>query len=151
MRTGCKHHGDCFTCPFADCILNELEAAQQDAIDGINQEKKRSPKYEYNHRRYLKRKEQEKEKQKIYRERRKAGLPKKEGTKTSDWNEYQRKYREEHREEIRALNRRNYYKHREERLEAGRKYREKKRREKDEMLKLLQGNRETADDLQVSG
>lgn len=151
MTTGCKHHGDCFTCPYPDCILNELEAAQQDAIDGINQEKKRSPKYEYNHRRYLQRREQEKEKQKIYRERRKAGIPQKEGNKTSDWNEYQRKYREEHREEIRALNRRNYYKHREERLEAGRKYREKKRREKDEMLKLLQGNRETADDLQVSG
>ncbi len=151
MTTGCKHHGDCFTCPFADCILNELEAAQQDAIDGINQEKKRSPKYEYNHRRYMARRESEKEKQKIYRERRKAGLPQKEGNKTTDWNEYQRKYREEHREEIRALNRRNYYKHREERLEAGRKYREKKRREKDEMLKLLQGNRETADDLQVSG
>ena len=151
MTTGCKHHGDCFTCPFADCILNELEAAQQDAIDGINQEKKRSPKYEYNHRRYMARRESEKEKQKIYRERRKAGLPQKEGNKTTDWNEYQRKYREEHREEIRALNRRNYYKHREERLEAGRKYREKKRREKDEMLKLLQGNREAADDLQVSG
>ena len=151
MTTGCKHHGDCFTCPFADCILNELEAAQQDAIDGINQEKKRSPKYEYNHRRYMARRESEKEKQKIYRERRKAGLPQKEGNKTTDWNEYQRKYREEHREEIRALNRRNYYKHREERLEAGRKYREKKRREKDEMLKLLQGNRETSDDLQVSG
>ena len=151
MRTGCKHHGDCFTCPYPDCILNELEAAQQDAIDGINQEKKRSPKYEYNHRRYMERRESEKEKQKIYRERRKAGLPQKEGNKTTDWNEYQRKYREEHREEIRALNRRNYYKHREERLEAGRKYREKKRREKDEMLKLLQGNRETADDLQVSG
>ena len=151
MTTGCKHHGDCFTCPFADCILNELEAAQQDAIDGINQEKKRSPKYEYNHRRYMARRESEKEKQKIYRERRKAGLPQKEGNKTTDWNEYQRKYREEHREEIRALNRRNYYKHREERLEAGRKYRERKRREKDEMLKLLQGNRETADDLQVSG
>lgn len=151
MTTGCKHHSDCFTCPFADCILNELEAAQQDAIDGINQEKKRSPKYEYNHRRYMARRESEKEKQKIYRERRKAGLPQKEGNKTTDWNEYQRKYREEHREEIRALNRRNYYKHREERLEAGRKYREKKRREKDEMLQLLQGNRETADDLQVSG
>ena len=151
MRTGCKHHGDCFTCPYPDCILNELEAAQQDAIDGINQEKKRSPKYEYNHRRYMARRESEKEKQKIYRERRKAGLPQKEGNKTADWNEYQRKYREEHREEIRALNRRNYYKHREERLEAGRKYREKKRREKDEMLKLLQGNREAADDLQVSG
>ena len=151
MTTGCKHHSDCFTCPFTDCILNELEAAQQDAIDGINQEKKRSPKYEYNHRRYMARRESEKEKQKIYRERRKAGLPQKEGNKTTDWNEYQRKYREEHREEIRALNRRNYYKHREERLEAGRKYREKKRREKDEMLKLLQGNRETTDDLQVSG
>lgn len=151
MTTGCKHHSDCFTCPFADCILNELEAAQQDAIDGINQEKKRSPKYEYNHRRYMARRESEKEKQKIYRERRKAEIPQKEGNKTANWNEYQRKYREEHREEIRALNRRNYYKHREERLEAGRKYREKKRREKDEMLKLLQGNRETADDLQVSG
>ena len=71
MRTGCKHHGDCFTCPYPDCILNELEAAQQDAIDGINQEKKRSPKYEYNHRRYMARRESEKEKQKIYRERRK--------------------------------------------------------------------------------
>lgn len=131
MITGCKHHGDCFTCPFPDCILNELEAAQEDAKFGINQEKKRSPRYEYNHRRYMKRREQEKEKQKIYRARRKAGLPQKEGNKTTDWNEYQRKYREEHREEIRALNRMNYYKHREERLEAGRKYREKKRRERD--------------------
>lgn len=118
MRTGCKHHGDCFTCPFPDCILNELEAAQEDAKFGINQEKKRSPRYEYNHRRYMKRREQEKEKQKIYRERRKAGLPQKEGNKTADWNEYQRKYREAHREEIRARNRRNYYLHREERLEA---------------------------------
>ena len=151
MRTGCKHHGDCFTCPFADCTLNELEAAQQDAIDGINQEKKRSPKYEYNHRRYMARREQEKEKQKIYRARRKAGLTQKEGNKTADWNEYQRKYREEHREEIRARNRRNYYKNREKRLEAGRIYREKKRREKDEMLKLLQGNRQAADNLQASG
>ena len=106
MRTGCKHHGDCFTCPYPDCILNELEAAQQDAIDGVNQEKKRSPKYEYNHRRYMARRESEKEKQKIYRERRKAGLPQKEGNKTADWNEYQRKYREEHREEIRAFSRR---------------------------------------------
>lgn len=79
----------------------------------------------------MKRREQEREKQKIYRERRKAGLPQKEGNKTADWNEYQRKYREAHREEIRARNRRNYYLHREERLEAGRKYREKKRREKD--------------------
>lgn len=131
MKTGCKHWKDCFTCPFRDCILNELEAAQQDAIDGINQEKKRSPRYEYNHRRYMKRREQEKEKQKIYRERRKAGLPQKEGNKTADWNEYQRQYREAHREEIRARNRRNYYLHREERLEAGRKYREKKRSEKD--------------------
>lgn len=131
MTTGCKHHGDCFTCPFADCILNELEAAQEDAKYGINQEKKRSPRYEYNHRRYMKRREQEREKQKIYRERRKAGLPQKEGNKTADWNEYQRKYREAHREEIRARNRRNYYLHREERLEAGRVYREKKRRERD--------------------
>ena len=131
MRTGCKHHGDCFTCPFADCILNELEAAQEDAKFGINQEKKRSPRYEYNHRWYMKRREQEKEKQKIYRARRKAGLPQKEGNKTADWNEYQRKYREAHREEIRARNRRNYYLHREERLEAGRIYREKKRRERD--------------------
>lgn len=131
MRTGCKHHGDCFTCPFADCILNELEAAQEDAKFGINQEKKRSPRYEYNHRRYMKRREQEKEKQKIYRARRKAGLPQKEGNKTADWNEYQRKYREAHREEIRVRNRRNYYLHREERLEAGRIYREKKRRERD--------------------
>lgn len=132
MRSGCKHHKDCFTCPFADCILNELEAAQADAKDGINQEeKKRSPKYEYNHRRYMARRESEKEKQKIYRARRKAGLPQKEGNKTADWNEYQRKYREEHREEIRARNRRNYYKNREKRLEAGRIYREKKRRERD--------------------
>lgn len=131
MKTGCKHWKDCFTCPFRDCILNELEAAQEDAKFGINQEKKRSPRYEYNHRRYLKRREQEKEKQKIYRERRKAGLPQKEGNKIADWNEYQRQYREAHREEIRARNRRNYYLHREERLEAGRVYREKKRREKD--------------------
>lgn len=132
MRSGCKHHKDCFTCPFVDCILNELEAAQADAKDGINQEeKKRSPKYEYNHRRYMARRGSEKEKQKIYRARRKAGLPQKEGNKTADWNEYQRKYREEHREEIRARNRRNYYKNREKRLEAGRIYREKKRRERD--------------------
>lgn len=131
MVTGCKHWKDCFTCPFSDCILNELEAAQMDAKYGINQEKKRSPRYEYNHRRYMKRREQEKEKQKIYRARRKAGLPQKEGNKTADWNEYQRKYREAHREEIRARNRRNYYLHREERLEAGRAYREKKRRERD--------------------
>lgn len=129
MVTGCKHWKDCFTCPYSDCVLNELEAAQQDAIDGINQEKQRSSRYEYNHQRYMARREQEKERQKIYRAKRKEGVPQKEGNKTSDWNEYQRAYREAHREEIRAKNRRNYYEHREERLEAGRIYREKKRRE----------------------
>lgn len=152
MKSGCKYHGDCFSCPYADCILDELEAVQADAKYGISQEeKKRSPRYEYNHRRYMARRETEKEKQKIYRARRKAGLPQKEGNKTADWNEYQRKYREAHREEIRAKKRRYYYEHHTEMLEAGRKYREKKRREKDEMCELQQGNRQAADNLQVSG
>jgi len=108
MVSGCKHYGDCFTCPFADCILDELEAVKADAIDGINQEKKRSPRYEYNRRHYLANRKKLLEKGKMYRDRRKAGLPQKQGNKTADWNEYQRAYREAHRDEIRARNRRYY-------------------------------------------
>lgn len=108
MMSGCKHYGDCFTCPYSDCILNDLEAAQADAADGINQEKKRSPRYEANHRWYMAKRKELLEKQRMYREKRKAGLPQKEGNKTADWNEYHRKYYEAHKAEIRARNRKYY-------------------------------------------
>lgn len=110
MRTGCKYHGDCFTCPFADCILNELEAAQEDA----NQEKKRSPRYEYNHQRYLANRKELLEKGKMYRERKKAGRPQKEKNKTADWNEYHRKYRAAHKDKEKARHRKYYIEHKDE-------------------------------------
>lgn len=131
MRTGCKHHGDCFTCPYPDCILNELEAAQQDATDGVNQEKKRSPRYEYNHRRYLAHRKELLEKGKMYRERRKAGLPQKEGNKTADWNEYHRIYRAAHKDKEKARHHKYYMKHKDEIRARNHKYYIEHRRQND--------------------
>ena len=140
MRTGCKHHGDCFTCPYPDCVLNELEAVQEDAT---TLEKKRSPRYEYNHKRYLANREELLKKGKMYRERRKAGLPQKEGNKTADWNEYHRKYRTEHIEKDRARHHKYYLEHKDEIRARNHKYYMEHRR-KDNGI-------DSVDDLMCSG
>lgn len=65
----CKYYHDCFTCPFEDCRLTELEALKADAEEG---NKKRSPRYEYNHKRYLANRKEVLEKKKIAYQKRKA-------------------------------------------------------------------------------
>lgn len=158
MRSGCKYHGDCFSCPYADCILDELEAAQADAKDGIGC-KHISPKRKKNQEYYAKNRERLLEYQREYREKRRAGKVKKE-RKTADWNAYHREYAKAHREKNRERGRAYYAAHKEERNAKNRAYyaahkdeiAEKRRRRKEsEMYTLPEGNRQAADNLQVSG
>lgn len=143
MRSGCKYYGDCFTCPFGDCILDELEAAQADAKDGIGR-KHISPKRKKNQEYYSKNRERLLEYQREYRERRREGKVKKE-RKTADWNAYHREYAKAHREKNRERGRAYYAAHKDEIAEK------RRRRKESEMCTLLEGNRQAADNLQASG
>lgn len=118
-----------------------------------------SPKRKKNQEYYAKNRERLLEYQREYREKRRAGKVKKE-RKTADWNAYHREYAKAHREKNRERWRAYYAAHKEEINAKNRAYyaahkdeiAEKRRRRKEsEMCTLPEGNRQAADNLQVSG
>lgn len=156
---GCKYYHDCFTCPFEDCRLTELEAVQADVEEGIGQTKHISARREKNQEYYAKNRERLIKYQREYREKRREGKVKKE-LKTADWNAYHRAYAKSHREENRARGRAYYAAHKAERNAKNKEYyaahrdeiaEKRKRRKESEMCILPERDRQTADSLQVSG